>query len=209
MYPARTVRFSRGQPGFSGGSPELYAETPGGVVVDEWNLFVGTYDGATIKLYANGVLLDETADPSGAAWATGSIVRVGYGVVTVTTSTQGSWFYGTVDEAAIWTRGITAEEVATLYAGGTGSPGPDAVGDGTIFNRHINTAADIDPTKLQHPGGTTSFLRADGTWATPTGGGGDPADDTSVWMPLTSTVGSDDVLVFDAGHSLIPTLTPI
>lgn len=36
-----------------------------------------------------------------------------------------------------------------------------------------------------------------------------PIDDAQVWMPLTTTVGGDDVLVFDAGHSLIPTLIPI
>lgn len=41
------------------------------------------------------------------------------------------------------------------------------------------------------------------------GGGGDPAADTAVWMPLTTTVGGDDVLVFDADHSLIPTLVTI
>jgi hypothetical protein len=40
-------------------------------------------------------------------------------------------------------------------------------------------------------------------------GGGDPADDTAVWMPLTTTLAGDDVLVFDADHSLIPTLTPL
>jgi len=38
---------------------------------------------------------------------------------------------------------------------------------------------------------------------------GDPSTDTKVWMPLTTTVGTDDVLVFDASHQLIPTLTPI
>lgn len=37
----------------------------------------------------------------------------------------------------------------------------------------------------------------------------DPSSDTKVWMPLTTTVAGDDVLVFDADHSLIPTLTPI
>jgi hypothetical protein len=39
------------------------------------------------------------------------------------------------------------------------------------------------------------------------GGGAGPAD-AAAWMPLTSTVGGDDVLVFDADHSLIPTLVP-
>jgi hypothetical protein len=44
-------------------------------------------------------------------------------------------------------------------------------------------------------------------WQTPSGGGGgSPASDTAVWMPLTTTLAGDDVLVFDADHSLIPTL---
>ena len=37
----------------------------------------------------------------------------------------------------------------------------------------------------------------------------DPADDTQVWLPLTTTVAGDDVLVYDADHSLIPTLIPL
>jgi hypothetical protein len=42
--------------------------------------------------------------------------------------------------------------------------------------------------------------------ATATGGAG--VHDTACWMPLTTTVAGDDVLVYDANHSLIPTLIP-
>jgi hypothetical protein len=38
-------------------------------------------------------------------------------------------------------------------------------------------------------------------------GGATPADSAG-WMPLTTTVAGDDVLVYDANHSLIPTWTP-
>ena len=36
----------------------------------------------------------------------------------------------------------------------------------------------------------------------------DPAPAAVVWLPLSSTVAGDDVLVYDAGHSLIPTSVP-
>jgi hypothetical protein len=43
-------------------------------------------------------------------------------------------------------------------------------------------------------------------WQTPAGGGGNPAADTAVWMPLYD---SDGTLVLDSDEGLIPTLTPI
>ncbi len=38
---------------------------------------------------------------------------------------------------------------------------------------------------------------------------GSPAADVSVWMPLTTVVGGEPVLVWDGSDQLIPTLTPI
>lgn len=32
---------------------------------------------------------------------------------------------------------------------------------------------------------------------------------TQVWLPLTTTLAGDDVVVFDADHSLIPTLVTL
>ncbi len=55
------------------------------------------------------------------------------------------------------------------------------------------------------PNDASVFLDGTGAYSTPAS---DPASDTEVWMPLTSTVSGDDVLVFDADHSLIPTLIP-
>lgn len=56
-------------------------------------------------------------------------------------------------------------------------------------------------------------VTASGTGASKTitipGGGGDPADDAHIWMPLTSVVGGEPVLVWDGDDNLIPTLTPI
>lgn len=40
-------------------------------------------------------------------------------------------------------------------------------------------------------------------------GPGVPADDTHVWMPLTTVVGGEPVLVWDGDDSLIPDLVPV
>lgn len=44
--------------------------------------------------------------------------------------------------------------------------------NGGIDNANVSPSAGLAVTKLALPGGTTNFLRADGTWATP-GAGGD------------------------------------
>ena len=141
---------------------------------------------------------DTTADTSSAAWETGGYIRIGDGSVAADLD---SWFYGTVDEAAVWTRALTQAEIDAIYTAGVEGAGageqvllsdgaggtywgqvPTAaledeavttlkIADDTIMDADVATGADIDPLKLEHPGGTTTFLRADGTWATPPGGG--------------------------------------
>jgi hypothetical protein len=133
MYPGREIRFTRGQVA-GAGSPEAYAETVGGVVADEWNLFVGTYDGATIKLYANGALVAAAADTSGVATGGDEEIRVGYSITQyVAGAFKHSWLYGSVDEAAVWTRALTPDEIAKLYSGGTTGLLPPAPGSGWQF----------------------------------------------------------------------------
>ncbi len=211
-----------GEPGVS----EKYAQSPGALVLDTWYLVAATYDGANIKLYLNGTLVATTAFSSGGLFGQTDGVHVGM----LDISSSRLYFTGSVDELAVWNAALTADEIAGLYTAGVVTPTPgdgdqvfvsdgdggshwgqangSAIEDGSIVDRHVATGANLDPLKLSHPGGTTSYLRADGTWATPSSSGS-PSTDTQVWMPLTTTVGSDDVLVFDASHELIPTLTPI
>ncbi len=192
MYPSRKFRFSRGQPA-GPSTAEKYAEMAAGAVAGTWYLLVGTYDGANIRLYVNSVLAATTADTSG-AYAVGGIYA-GFGADGPSASNK-TWFYGTADEAAVWTRALTQAEITSLYLSGIGGAADGdlayvtdgaggahwghvttgAIEDGTIMDTDVNAAADIDPTKLEHPGGTTSFLRADGTWAAPPGGGSAATD---------------------------------
>lgn len=113
----------------------------------------------------------------------------GDGSNTIHVNTDGSTIEVSGDALRVKDGGITSAKIA----------------DGAIVNADVNASAAIDPTKLSHPGGTSTFLRADGTWAA----AGTMPTDSHAWMPLTTTVGGDDVLVFDASHQLVPTYVPL
>jgi hypothetical protein len=70
-------------------------------------------------------------------------------------------------------------------------------------NLNFIEGANVDITLADNPG----LKAVDVTVAVPSVPS-DPALDPAVWMPLTTTVGGDDVLVFDADDSLVPTLVP-
>jgi len=97
----------------------------------------------------------------------------------------------------------------------TSSAGTGVAGDTIWDSRGDLAAGSGSDAAARLPVGTDGqTLVADSSqptglrWATaPAGGGASPAD-TAAWLPLTTTVGGDDVLVFDADHSLVPTLIP-
>jgi hypothetical protein len=77
-------------------------------------------------------------------------------------------------------------------AGPTGPAGPGVPTGGTTGQVLTKTSSSDYATAWQTPSG---------------GGGGAGPTDTACWLPLTTTNSSgDDVLVYDADHSLIPTL---
>ena len=66
--------------------------------------------------------------------------------------------------------------------------------NGGLDNANISPSAGIVVTKLSLPGGTTNFLRADGSWATPPGTQGSPPAPPgaqSGWVRLGASVNID------------------
>jgi hypothetical protein len=90
------------------------------------------------------------------------------------------------------TGGWTPTFSGVTWEGGTT---PDHTTTAGTFTRYVFTSID---------GGTTIIGNKIGG-----GGSGDPADDTQVWMPLTTVVSGVPELVWDANNSLIPTLVPL
>jgi len=80
--------------------------------LDEWNFIVGTYDGETLKLYRNGVLINTNEEPSGPIDT--------YPTDLYIAKFRNYDFYlpGTIDEVRIYNRALSEEEIVQLFQGG-------------------------------------------------------------------------------------------
>lgn len=80
-----------------------------------WTYFTAVFDGSTLSIYANGVLLQSRHAPAPTA-STGSLVagiaqRGGYGN-----------FTGSLDDLRVYSRALSASEVSGLYNANVGAP---------------------------------------------------------------------------------------
>lgn len=80
------------------------------LTVDTWTHVVGTYDGANIRLYTNGVLRNTTAQttyiPATLAVAIGD---------DISGSAIDDRWQGNIDEVKIWNRALSATEITNIY----------------------------------------------------------------------------------------------
>lgn len=79
-----------------------------------WTHIAGTYDGANVKLYINGALVQTTAK-TGLLGYTDSTLRIGLGIP----GSSLQYFKGWIDDVRIYGRAITSTEVSTLYSNTT------------------------------------------------------------------------------------------
>jgi hypothetical protein len=117
--PSAAVWFDRGQPTNAVAPTAVAAYAP----ADQWFHVCGTYDGTSaIKLYINGGLADSDTDTHALVNNDENQVWIGhegrqedFGGVGLT-GTYYADLYGKVDEASIWSKELTAGEVASLAA---------------------------------------------------------------------------------------------
>jgi len=86
-------------------------DTPNAYTDNNWHLWVGTYDATTNerKIYRDGVLV--ASDTASADYqGTGTFYYIGR-------TAWGNYFDGTIDEARIYNRALTPDEIKTLYTG--------------------------------------------------------------------------------------------
>jgi len=104
------------------------------------------------------------------------------------------------DLSDVDTGGVTDGDALVWDSGSsTWVPGTVAATLAGLTDVDLSGVADGDA--LVYDAGSSKWVP--GTIAT------DPADDTQVWMPLTTVVGGSPELVWDADDSLIPTLEPL
>ncbi|MCB9232172.1 MAG: T9SS type A sorting domain-containing protein [Bacteroidia bacterium] len=81
-----------------------------GITLNTWQHLVMTYDGSTLKVYRNGVLNASVA-ASGTITSTTTPFNIGY----LPYSSANFYLDGRVDDACLWNKALTANEVSVLY----------------------------------------------------------------------------------------------
>jgi hypothetical protein len=79
------------------------------IPLNAWTHLAVTYDGASLRMYVNGILVKTTAAP-GAAVVSGSPLRIGGD------SVWGEYFRGLIDEVRVYNRALTGGEIQTDMA---------------------------------------------------------------------------------------------
>ncbi len=93
------------------------------VVYDEWTYLVATCDGTTKRFYVNGVEAGSSTTPFGPN--TDRPLRIGAGA---TDSPTGNFFfYGDVDEVAVYPTALPAERIALHYGAAFGASSPPSI----------------------------------------------------------------------------------
>jgi hypothetical protein len=95
--------------GFRSGGVYKWVVASGAASVGSWHHFVGTYNGATLSLYRNGIGVASAAT-SGAVDTSTANLFIG------AISDTGSFFSGTMDEVALYNRALSVADVSTHYA---------------------------------------------------------------------------------------------
>jgi hypothetical protein len=151
--------------GFSNGQYRWFVNTTSGysdltlggtAAVGQWVHLVGTYDGATVSLYANGVLQFSTPH-------SGTLASDTTGITIGASHNDGSHvpsegFNGKVDEVSIYASALTAQQVQQLYQATGGSSG-----SGTSFAFNLSTGGAKTVTRGSSVTNTITSTLASGT----------------------------------------------
>jgi Concanavalin A-like lectin/glucanases superfamily len=92
--------------------------TTAAISLDQWTHVVGTYDGATISLYLNGVLAASKSFLSGIPHSTNALY-IGSGTTGSGSAGPAGYFWGGgIDDVAIYNKALTATEIQLHYDSG-------------------------------------------------------------------------------------------
>ncbi|MDP2896844.1 MAG: LamG domain-containing protein, partial [bacterium] len=86
--------------------------------IGQWYHVVGTYDGSDLRIYLNGALDINEDNPTGSTPHSGPIDTSNWPLYIGRETTWDEWFHGIIDEAAIYSRALSAEEILQHYQNG-------------------------------------------------------------------------------------------
>ncbi len=140
----------------SGGSGGWISSPAGGLTQGIWTHVAGVYDGTSVSLYINGLLIGSTPAP-GAIVPSANDLNIGRDP-----SNSARFFNGLIDEAAIFNRALSAQEIATIYNAGSAGQCPvqyfvtaNATGNGAGM-----VQSDVGGLNYDYPGAITGTTTA-------------------------------------------------
>ncbi len=160
------------------GGSDVYAQTSSLLPTKTWVHLASTYDGATIRLYANGALI-ATKSWAGKIVSSTSPMRIGGNTV------WGEWFAGQIDDLRVYNRPLGPAEIKSdmntpvTSGGGGGGGGGAASGSGST---PVDTQPPTTPGTPAVSGATTTSV-----WLT--------------WPPSTDDVGVAGYQVYRNGSA--------
>ncbi len=168
-----------------GSQPGITSSTT--ISVGKWYHVAGTYDGATMKVYINGVLEASNTISSGNIHNNVYVKKIG------TRATNGQYFNGKIDEFRIWDDARTEAEIrSNMYK--------ELVGNESNLLVYYKMNETSGPTVED----SQSSESNDGTWNG--SGGGDYTSAT--WRTSGSMFGPRMCLDFDGGDDYVSLGTP-
>ena len=128
VFKERTGGLSYDLTAYNNGGPSAVGINTGGgdiatlgtapLAVNAWSHLAATYDGATLKLYVNGVLASSKAATGALVSSTGPL-RIGGN------SIWGEYFSGLIDDVRVYDRALTVAEIVADQNTPVAAPGPD------------------------------------------------------------------------------------
>jgi hypothetical protein len=106
MYANTDTKNPSGHVYTAAGEQILKAGTSTTVPLNVWTHLAVTYDGSSLKLYANGTLVASKA-------VTGTIVTTTGALTIGGNSIWGEWFQGKIDDVRVYSRALSASEIQT------------------------------------------------------------------------------------------------
>jgi hypothetical protein len=103
-----------------------------------WHYVAGTYDGSQLSIYVDGALANSAAATGAIATTTDNLY-----VGTKAAGTAGTFFHGVIDDVRVYSRGLTAAEVARLGTPSTIS-GRSIFYNNSVFDSNDPNAAPSD-----------------------------------------------------------------
>ncbi|MDO9068905.1 MAG: LamG domain-containing protein, partial [Deltaproteobacteria bacterium] len=174
--------------GVNGWAENIISEAS--VTANAWHHIAISATDTDVKLYIDGIIKGTCS--RNAISLTTNPFRIGY-----TTNYGGFVFNGLIDEVAIFSRALTAGEIATIYnSGATGLCGIDTTPDAFSFTAQTNMP--VTTTIVSNPITVTGIIYPVAISITPNGEYSKSTDGGSTWGSWTSaegTVGVNDQIM--------------